>query len=155
MKKNTSKIRSHEDPATRFAKLFAKLYYYMAEEMYETLGEEKGTEAIRSAMTKFGEERVRSMKEEAEERGIEVKTVEDYFAVRDMPSNGWVNDERGCKYCPFEDVWSDYGELGQKLGALYCEVDYILFNSFNLGLEREYCKTWGDDICEFKFNPGK
>lgn len=146
-----AKIRSDEPAAVRNAKLFAKMYYYLAKELYEQLGEEKGTEAIQRAVTAFGNERVASMKEEAKERGITVNSVPEYFKVRDMPSDGWINtmEPPTAQYCPFHDIWNDYGELGNKLGKLYCDVDFILFNGFGFDLKRNNVLTQGDAYCDF------
>lgn len=147
-----AKIRSGEAPAVRNAKLMAKLYYYMGKEMIDRLGKERGTEAIRAAVRAFGEDRVASMHEEAAERGItEIKTIPDYFQVRDMPSEGWVNtmDPPTSTYCPLHDIWNDFGELGNYIGSLYCEVDFILFGGFGFELTRKNCLTTGDDHCDF------
>ena len=146
------KIRSNENSAVRNAKLLAKIYYYMGKEMIERLGEKEGEEAIRTAVTAFGNDRVASMKEEAEERGIkEFNSIQDYFSVRDMPSDGWINSEdlTKAKYCPFHDIWKEYGDMGDKIGKLYCEVDFILFGAFGINLERNHCLTDGDEFCDF------
>lgn len=148
------KIRSEENAAVRNAKLMAELYYYMSKEIIDELGMEKGTEVIRNAVTAYGEARVKSMKEEAAERGIEVETLEDYFKIRDMASDGWVNkmDPPSCLYCPLHDMWNNHGELGNYVGKLYCDVDFILFNSFGFNLERENCLTTDDGFCDFILN---
>ena len=145
-------IRSSEPAAVRHAKLLAKLYYYMAKEMIERMGKEEGSKAIKAAVTAFGKDRVASMREEAAERGItEFSSVEDYFKVRDMPSDGWVNtmDPPTCQYCPLHDIWKDYGELGNYVGSLYCDIDFILFEGFGFKLSRKNCLTKGDKFCDF------
>ncbi|MEA4960567.1 L-2-amino-thiazoline-4-carboxylic acid hydrolase [Lutispora sp.] len=146
------RIRSDEPAAVRNAKLMAKLYYYMAKEMIDRLGKEEGSKAIKAAVTAFGNDRVASMKEEAAERGIEkIDSVLDYFKVRDMPSDGWINtmEPPTCQYCPLHDIWNDFGELGNYVGSLYCDVDYILFEGFGFKLSRENCLTTGDKYCDF------
>lgn len=147
-----SKIRTTEDPTIRFAKLFAKMYYYMAKQMIEELGEEKGEKAIAEAVNRFGYDRVESMKEEAIERNLQPHGRETYTMVRDMPSVGWERSERGIEYCPFNKVWADFGELGMKIGKIYCEVDHVLLNGFDVELERNYCLTWNDEYCQFIFS---
>lgn len=145
-------IRSNEPASVRNAKLMAKLYYFMAKEMIDRLGRDEGTAAIRAAVKAFGEDRVASMRQEAAERGItEIKTIPDYFQVRDMPSDGWVNtmEPPTSTYCPLHDIWKDFGELGNYIGSLYCEVDFILFGGFGFQLSRENCLTQGDDHCDF------
>lgn len=146
-------IKSSEDPAVRFAKLSAELYYFLADAFVDNLGEEKGKTAIRESLKKFGEKRVSDMKKEAEESGLSVDCPQTYFAVRDMPSNGWENDPgnpMAITKCPMFDIWENFGENGRELGALYCEIDHILFGGFGLVLNRPQCKTKGDRICDFQ-----
>lgn len=146
-------IRSNESEGIRFGKLFAEIYYYMAKNMIEALGEEAGSKLVEKAVSEFGHARVASMKDEAAERGINVDTEEAYFSVRDMPSCGWENEQTEggsiCHRCLFDEVWKRYGEMGRKVEALYCPVDYILFGSFGLELDRPACKGNGDDTCVF------
>lgn len=151
-----SKIRSHEDPCLRFGKLFAELYYYMGKNILEEMGDEKGSQLVEKALKEFAEYRVANTMEEAAERGIsidDIKNMEDYFKIRDMPDCGWINgDERGIVIrCLLEAVWNKYGEIGMKLGQLYCAIDYILYGAFGLYFDRPLCKTTGDDICVFHF----
>ena len=146
-------IKSSEDPAVRFAKLTAELYYFLADALVDNLGEEKGKAAIRDSLKKFGEKRVSDMKKEAEEWGLPVDRPQTYFAVRDMPSNGWKNDSENpmvITECPMFDIWENFGENGMELGTLYCEIDYILFGGFGLTLSRPQCKTKGDCVCDFQ-----
>lgn len=146
-------IKSSEDPAVRFAKLSAELYYFLADALIENLGEEKGKAAIRESLKKFAEKRVSDMKKEANERGLSTDLPQTYFSVRDMPSNGWKNhpeDPLAITECPMFDIWENFGENGMKLGALYCEIDHILFGGFGLALSRPQCKTKGDHVCDFQ-----
>jgi hypothetical protein len=145
-------IKSSEDPAVRFAKLTAELYYFLADALVENLGEEKGKAAIRESLKKFGEKRVSDMKKEAIERGLPL-APQTYFEVRDMPSNGWKNDPANplvITECPMFDIWENFRENGMELGALYCEIDHILFSGFGLALSRPRCKTKGDRVCDFQ-----
>lgn len=147
-----SNLRSSEEPAIRFAKLMAELYYFMAQEMVERMGKEDGINAITSAVTKFGEARVKAMKAEAKEKGLDLNNPRIYADVRDMPSNGWKysdNDHSEITYCPMGDIWCQYGKDGMELGHLYCEIDHILFEAFGIKLERPYCIAKGDKVCKF------
>lgn len=146
-------IKSSEDPAVRFAKLSAELYYFMADTLIKSLGEEKGKAAIRQAIRRFGEQRVSDMKKEAKERGLSIADPETYSRVRDMPSNGWANDPHHpmtITECPMFDMWESFGEMGCSLGALYCEIDSVLLSGFGLVLHRPRCKTHGDSVCDFQ-----
>lgn len=144
-----SKIRSTDEPVGKMAKLMAELYYFMANEMIEELGDEKGKEAIRNAISKFGEARVSVMKEEAKERGLELNS-DTYALVRDMPAISWEKDPQNpcdITYCPMHDMWEQLNAL--EIGALYCEIDDVLYRSFNVEYERPLCKTNGDHCCRF------
>lgn len=143
------KIRSTDEPVGKMAKLMAELYCFMAEEMIERLGEETGKAAIRNAVTKFGKARTEVMKEEALERGLEIN-AETYAIVRDMPSISWEKDPENpsdVTYCPMHDMWEQLDAL--ELGALYCEIDDVLYESFHVNYERPLCKTHGDACCRF------
>ncbi|AKN30379.1 hypothetical protein Ccar_05910 [Clostridium carboxidivorans P7] len=147
-----SNLKSSENPEVRYAKLMAELYYFMAHEMVERMGNENGSEAISSAINKFGEARVKAMKAEAKERGLDEDDIKTYAAVRDMPSTGWKHSDNNpleITYCPMEDIWSQYGKAGMEVGHLYCDIDNILFESFGMKLERPYCIAKGDKVCKF------
>ena len=149
-------IRTSEDPSIRWAKLFAKLYYYMAKEMMDRLGPEEGKKAVEAAIDKFGRARVASMKEEAAERGLDPMCKATYDTVREMPGIGWsFTPDGGVAHCPLNDIWQDFGEEGKELGAIYCEIDHVLLNGFNVGLERNFCLTHGDDYCQFIYKEPK
>lgn len=144
-----AKIRSTDEPVGRMAKLMAELYLFMAQEMVDRLGEKDGKAAVRAAITKFGEARVASMREEARERGLAI-TAETYALVRDMPGISWERDPANpgdVTYCPMEDMWRGLGD--RKLGAIYCEIDGVLYEGFNAEFERPLCKTSGDCCCRF------
>ncbi len=152
-----AKIRSTDEPVGRMAKLMAELYYFMANEMVDRMGEEAGKEAIRAAIKKFGEARLNSMYEEAGERELAIN-YETYLKVRDMPGVSWERDPDNpsdITYCPMQDMWAGLGD--RELGAIYCEIDDVLFKGFNAKLDRPLCKTNGDKCCRFivKTNNGK
>lgn len=147
-----SNLKSSEEPTVKFAKLMAELYYFMADEMIERMGQENGKEAILAAVNKFGEARVKAIKNEAAEKGMDENAPMTYFTLRDMPSDGWKsnpNDPTETTYCPMEDVWAQYGKKGMELGCLYCKIDHVLFEGFGLKLERPYCIAKGDKVCKF------
>lgn len=148
-----SKIRSTDEPVGRMAKLMAELYYFMAKEMIDSLGEEKGKEAVRASISKFAEARINSMYEEAREKGLELN-LETYVKVRDMPGISWERDPdnpEDITYCPMHDMWKELGV--EDIGAIYCEIDDILYKAFNAEFERPLCKTSGDNCCRFIVKP--
>jgi len=150
-----SKIKSTDEPVGRMAKLMAGLYYFMAKEMIDKLGEEKGKEAIRTAVTNFGESRVTQMFEEAKQRGLDIN-LDTYSKVRDMPSVSWERDPNNpndITYCPMHDMWQQLN--ANEIEALYCEIDSVLYKAFNTKFERPLCKTSGDSCCRFLVKPLK
>lgn len=143
------KIRSTDEPVGRMAKLMAELYYFMAKEMIDKLGEEKGKEAVREAITKFGEARAASIKEEAFEKGMAINN-DTYVKIKDMPTISWEKDPEipsDITYCPMQDMWEQLD--ANDLGCIYCEIDYVLYKAFNIDFERPLCKTSGDNCCRF------
>lgn len=148
-----STIRSNEEPNVRFSKLLALMFYHMCEEFCAKLGEEEGKKAIANVVRAFGQARVEGMKEEAEERGITVTDNQSFHLVRDMPDPGyratWKDGVHCVEYCPLAEVWASYGKKGLEYGALYCEIDNIIFNSFGLKLKRDHVLTTTGDYCEF------
>ena len=151
-----SDLVSTEDPVVRFAKLYAELYYYLAKEMTERLGEKEGREAILSAVTRFGRARVEAIQNEAVARGMDPATPETFAELRDMPRTGWESspdDPLEKTYCPMEHVWSLYGDRGRELGYLYCQIDHVLYQGFGMDLERPLCRTKGDAVCRFILTP--
>ena len=145
------RIRHDESEGIRFGKLFAEIYYYMGKNILEAMGEDAGSKVIEKAVKEFAELRIKSMKEEAEEKGIVVKNMSDFFQIRDMPDCGWRNgDERGVVLnCLFDEVWKKYGDTGRTLEKLYCKIDFDLFKAFGFHLERPECKCFGDANCRF------
>jgi len=140
------------------AKLLALLHYSMSKEIIAALGEERGKEVILSAIKRFAEARVKSMVEEARERGLDPGSFDTYKIVRDMPGTGWEHDPQNpmkITVCPMEDVWAEYGDEGRRLGYLYCSIDHVLYNGFNADLERPSCRALGDEVCEFYPKPRK
>jgi len=153
-----TRIRSTDDPVVRFAHLMAKMFYFLAKEMMEQLGEEKGEEAVLRAIAKFARDRIKSMKEEAKERGLDPNGLETYRLVRDMPGVGWQSNPDNnleITYCPMQNAWAEHGEEGLKLGYLYCQIDHILYDAFGIDMERPYCLAKGDDRCLFQLKEMK
>lgn len=153
-----SDLVSTEDPVVRFAKLFAELYYFLAKEMMERLGEQEGREAILSAVVQFGRARVGAIQHEAVARGMDPTAPETYAELRDMPRTGWESspdDPMERTFCPMEHVWGLYGARGRELGYLYCQIDHVLYQGFGMDLERPLCRAKGDAVCRFILSPSE
>ena len=153
-----TRIKSTDDPVIRFAHLMAKLYYFMAKEMIDQLGDEKGEEAVLRAIGKFGAARAQAMKEEAQELGLDEHGLDTYRTVRDMPGIGWqTNPDNPLEmtYCPMQDAWAEFGEEGRKIGYLYCQIDHVLYDAFGVDMERPLCLAKGDNSCLFQLRERK
>ena len=136
-----SNVRStaapENDPTVATARLMATLYYFMAKEVIETLGEEKGREIIRRAVWKFGFYRGAKIREAVDKQGLEpnLETLVQYY---DLPASNLVQAEvdvssnnysETTRYCTFAEVWKAFG--AEALGLIYCEQDFALAAGFN------------------------
>jgi len=125
-----------KDPVVGMCKLMAKLFAFMAAEVTEQCGAERGEEIIRSAVHKFGVHRGTVRKAATLAAGKEL-TLENFEEYSDLPhNNAWDADtviEGGklceyTRYCPFADTWRELGM--EKLGSLYCGVDEALCEGY-------------------------
>ncbi len=151
----SDKIRSSDEPVGRMAKLMAALYTHMAQELVDRLGENEGHEAIRRAIKGFADQRIASMHEEANERGLPING-QTYSLVRDMPGQGWIRSKDNpddILYCPMFAMWQQQG--ADDLARLYCEIDTYLFEAFQVEMKRPYCLSEGHDRCRFNLTAKK
>ncbi|MEL7624904.1 MAG: L-2-amino-thiazoline-4-carboxylic acid hydrolase [Clostridiales bacterium] len=148
-----SDIRASQPIPMRVSKLMAEMHYFMAKEMIERLGEKEGTEAVLSAINKMAASRVEAMHKDAEEQGIEPWGKANYMKIKDFATPDWKRDEKGIvTYCPMQETWAQYGEEGLKIGALYCAIDYPLYEGFGMKLDRPECLTTpGQHRCVFNY----
>jgi len=62
----------------------------------------------------------------------------------------WHQD---CRYCPYADVWSEFGTEGLALGLLYdVELHPTMYETYHPGtvVRWEALKTRGDHLCKFR-----
>ncbi len=146
------------DPVVALARIMAKLYYFMADEVINVMGKEEGEEIVRRAIWKFGTNRGEGIKEVVQKKGLELN-LKNMAENYDMPlSNAWDADSEVSPdnfkeivhYCPFAEVWKELG--AEELGYIYCEQDIALMKAFNENIDfsRNESLMDGDDAkCRF------
>lgn len=123
------------------AKIMAKLYYYMANEIVEEVGKEEGMEIVRKAIWKFGANRGTEIRKKVEKDNQELN-LENMTKYYDMPLNdAWDAEVKVTPnsfkeivdYCPFAEIWIEFG--AEELGYIYCEQDIALMKAFNENID--------------------
>ena len=64
----------------------------------------------------------------------------------------WHQD---CRYCPYADVWAEFGNEGLALGLLYdVELHTTMYQTYHPGtvVRWEALKTRGDHLCKFRIS---
>ncbi|WP_342709850.1 L-2-amino-thiazoline-4-carboxylic acid hydrolase [Bradyrhizobium sp. B124] len=140
------------------------LYMFVAREViraYDAAGEQLVREGVRG----FGRERGLALREKhlREGRELNMKTL---MLDWDGPLvSTWVFKDEGylsegtwhqdCVYCPYADVWSQFGNEGLDLGYLYdVELHTTLYQTYHPQtlVRWESLKTRGDHVCRFRFS---
>lgn len=144
---------NRNDPVAGMAKIMAKLFAFMAWEVIEQCGDQRGGEIVEAAVQKFGEHRGNLRKEATLAAGKSL-TLENFEEFSDLPANdAWdcdtviegnrlVEDNR---YCPFADAWRELGK--EAVGSLYCGVDKAMLEGYfgEVQFERPALFTDGPD----------
>ena len=121
----------------KMARTLADLYYFIAKEVSNEFGE-KGKEAIKRAVLKYGEYRGKKIRNKVLSGGLPL-TVENLMKYYDLPlSYAWKSEkirneenylEKKVHYCPFAEEWKQFG--GEELGLIYCLQDEALRKAYN------------------------
>jgi hypothetical protein len=147
------------DPTVEMAKLMAMLYYFMAKEIVDSEGEEKGRDIIRRAVWKFGRYRGAKIRENVDARGLPAD-LENLVKYYDMPTSKLTETEvkvtpssyeEVTRHCTFADVWTAFG--AGSLGLIYCEQDFALAEGFNKDIKCSRTSDMmepGADTCELQ-----
>ena len=63
----------------------------------------------------------------------------------------WHQD---CRYCPYADVWAEFGHEGLALGYLYDVELHTTMYTYHPGtiVRWEALKTRGNQLCKFRFS---
>jgi hypothetical protein len=153
-----------KDPTTEMAKLMAMLYYFMAKEIVDSNGEEKGREIIRRAIWNFGRYRGTKIRENVDAKGLPAN-LENLVKYYDLPASKVTETEvkvtpsiyeEVTRHCTFADVWMGFG--AGSLGPLYCEQDFALAEGFNKGIKCSRASNMmdpGSNVCELEMRLSK
>ena len=148
-----------KDPTTEMAKLMAMLYYFMAKEIVDSDGEEKGREIIRRAIWNFGRYRGTKIRENVDAKGLPAN-LENLVKYYDLPASKVTETdvqvtpstyEEVTRHCTFADVWMGFG--AGSLGCIYCEQDFVLAEGFNKDIKCSRTSDMmepGADTCELQ-----
>jgi hypothetical protein len=122
------------------SRIMAKLYFALAREVVDELGEEKGKALLERAVVAFGRVRGEEMRARAIAAGAELN-VANLGKFYDLPREvAWKNEvlrsgpdlvEKKALYCPFAEEWKRLGARAQELGRIYCQQDLSLRLAFN------------------------
>jgi L-2-amino-thiazoline-4-carboxylic acid hydrolase len=155
-------------PALRLIRQSAKnngaVYMFIAREVVQNF-DTAGEEAIREGCRALGRERALAHLEKHRAKGLplDLRTLMNNW---DGPLVSiWIGRDQGflspgtyhwdCTYCPYADVWAEYGPEGLALGYLYdMEVHLAIFRTYNprAVVQWEALKTRGDSQCKFRFS---
>lgn len=144
-------------------RLMAGLYYFMAKEMVDTLGEKQGEEALRRAVRAFGEWRGRTLREQHLAQGLtpSIENLMKYGDNPDLPeqiatrrreltANRSVAE---VDFCLKASVKEELG--GRDLGVIYCEeIHPSFYGSYLPGVQITHTQYLlkGDPICYIELN---
>jgi hypothetical protein len=69
-----------------------------------------------------------------------------------LSEGAWHQD---CRYCPYADVWAEFGKQGLDLGLLYdIELHTTMYQTYHPGtiVRWDALKTRGDHLCKFRIS---
>jgi hypothetical protein len=152
-------------PAGFTAAHHALLFAWIARGVLQRAGEERGSEIVRSAVRRYGQQRGRRMALRARANGHPLDMLS--FLVYGELQVGPGETEQivlanapdlvtRVQRCPWNTAWREHGVL--EPGRLYCqEIDSALIRGFNPDLRITVGKTQSNDgePCEFIFHEAR
>lgn len=144
--------------AEQHVRRFALFYHYIAREIVETLGVEKGKMLIKNAVKDFGSARGKAIRQRVEKAGLD-PNLKNFKAFYDLPL-GLTHESTNVKTatekknwrevrgCLFSEIMKELGS--EDLGALYCEQDRALAEAYNaeISFTRIQTALTGGECCE-------
>src|SRR5262249_46844386 len=139
------------------------LYMFIAREVIR-VWDASGEQVVREGVRGIGRERGTVLREKhtREGRPLNLKTLmEDWdgplvstwvFNEGYLSEGAWHQD---CRYCPYADVWSEFGKEGLALGLLYdIELHTTMYTTYHPGtiVRWDELKTRGDHLCKFRIS---
>jgi hypothetical protein len=140
------------------------LYMFIAREVIR-LWDATGEQVIREGVRGIGRERGSVLKEKHLREGKPLN-LRSLMLDWDGPLvSTWVFNGEGylsegtwhqdCRYCPYADVWGEFGKEGLDLGLIYdVELHTTMYQTYHPGtiVRWEQLKTRGDHLCKFRFS---
>ena len=122
--------------------------YYMGKALIQELGEEKGTEMIIKQTEEMGHGYGTAMRKADESQGKD-NDIKHFFdrqaSLGNMYAFAWEGGTKSrseddwvveWSYCPIAEGFKNYGELGVRVGELFCEhIDNALAQGYNSDYE--------------------
>ena len=155
-----------QEALQQFADFSATLYYFMAKTVIDRFGDE-GREAVKEAVRDFGRHRGRGVRERVLQAG-EKPLMENEYKYHDLPIGTAIweaeSERQGQTQvtkvlkCPFGRLWQAMEKEGhegaEKIGRLYCDVDYAIWQGYNdrIGFELERCVFDGASHCRMRYD---
>ncbi|HYB10292.1 MAG TPA: L-2-amino-thiazoline-4-carboxylic acid hydrolase [Alphaproteobacteria bacterium] len=140
------------------------LYMFIAREVIRAW-DATGEQIVREGVRGIGRERGSVLREKHEREGkpLNLKTL---MLDWDGPLiSTWVFNGEGylsegtwhqdCRYCPYADVWGEFGKEGLALGLLYdIELHTTMYQTYHPGtiVRWDALKTRGDHLCKFRIS---
>ena len=139
------------------------LYMFIAREVIR-IWDATGEQLVREGVRGIGRERGSVLRERHIGQGkpLNLKTL---MLDWDGPLvSTWVFNEgylsegtwhQDCRYCPYADVWAEFGKQGLDLGLLYdIELHTTMYQTYHPGtiVRWDALKTRGDHLCKFRIS---
>lgn len=139
------------------------LYMFIAREVIR-VWDATGEQVVREGVRAIGRERGTVLREKhiREGKPLNLKTLmEDWdgplvstwvFNEGYLSEGAWHQD---CRYCPYADVWAEFGKEGLALGLLYdVELHTTMYTTYHPGtiVRWDELKTRGDHLCKFRIS---
>jgi L-2-amino-thiazoline-4-carboxylic acid hydrolase len=139
------------------------LYMFIAREVIR-VWDATGEQLIREGVRGIGRERGSVLRDKhiREGKPLNLKTL---MLDWDGPlvstwvfNEGYLSDgtwHQDCRYCPYADVWAEFGKEGLDLGLLYdIELHTTMYETYHPGtiVRWDALKTRGDHLCKFRIS---
>ena len=149
-------------PLARTAELWAKLYYAFADQIFASLGAERGREVLVECIKNYGRIRGEGVARFVSESGLK-RTAENFVRYYDAPFADIqratlplfpackLEPSDGTTFCPYKEIWETYPN-GRQLGLIYCEEFHkAMWAGYHpkLRVEQDRIMTRGDAKCTF------
>ena len=139
------------------------LYMFIAREVIR-IWDATGEQLIREGVRGIGRERGSVLREKHTREGKPLN-LKSLMLDWDGPLvSTWVFNEgylsegawhQDCRYCPYADVWGEFGKEGLDLGLLYdIELHTTMYQTYHPGtiVRWDALKTRGDHLCKFRIS---